>query len=242
MYLDLIEEVLINSIYEDPGDDYFSGNTYDPARREIGWDWPSMAHSMIGRRRMRNLRECVETVLRDGVPGDIAETGVWRGGASIYVRAILKAHQVFDRVVWAADSYKGLPPPDPDFYPADAGSIFHTYTQLAVSLAVVKKNFAKYGLLDDQVRFLEGWFSETLQQAPIERLAVLRLDGDLYESTMDGLLALYPKVSDGGFVIVDDYYLPPCRQAVHDYLDEVGHSASIDNIDGIGSFWRKRQA
>lgn len=80
------------------------------------------------------------------------------------------------------------------------------------SLEEVQENFRRYNLLDDQVQFLKGWFCDTLPTAPIEKLAVLRLDGDLYESIMDGLNALYDKVSPGGFIIVDDYGdFEPCR-------------------------------
>jgi O-methyltransferase len=90
----------------------------------------------------------------------------------------------------------------------------HKARELAVSLEQVKANFDRYGLLDDQVRFLKGWFRDTLPVAPIERLAVLRLDGDMYESPMDTLVNLYPKLSEGGYVIVDDYgAIPACRQA-----------------------------
>jgi len=80
------------------------------------------------------------------------------------------------------------------------------------------ENFRKYDLLDRQVRFLKGWFSETLPGCPIERLAVLRLDGDMYESTMDALKHFYPKLSAGGYLIVDDYgAAPACKTAIHEF-------------------------
>jgi macrocin-O-methyltransferase TylF-like protien len=85
--------------------------------------------------------------------------------------------------------------------------------------AEVRANFDGYRLLDERVRFLKGWFSETLPGATVDRLAVLRLDGDMYESTIDTLTHLYSKkLSGGGYVIVDEYgALEPCWQAVHDY-------------------------
>ena len=135
--------------------------------------------------------------LTDGVPGDLIETGVWRGGATILMRAILKARGVTDRVVWVADSFAGLPAPNAARYPLDAGINLHRFPQLAVTLERVQDNFRRYGLLDDQVRFLKGWFRDTLPAAPIERLAVLRLDGDLYESTIQALESLYDKLSAG---------------------------------------------
>jgi hypothetical protein len=208
--------------------------------REYGWDWPSKAHSMIGSKRMENLRALAERAIFGGVPGDFIETGVWRGGACIFMRAILEAYGVRNRRVWLADSFAGLPPPDPVAYPADIGDIFHTYADLAVSIDEVKRNFEKYGLLDDQVMFLKGWFKDTLPDAPIGRLAILRLDGDMYESTMDALQHLYGKLSPRGFVIVDDYrVVDGCRQAVDDFRAARGIEDAIVEIDGVGIYWQK---
>ena len=90
---------------------------------------------------------------------------------------------------------------------------------IAVSLDEVKANFSRYGMLDQPVHFLKGWFKDTLPTAPIERLAILRLDGDMYSSTFDALKHLYPKLSRGGFVIVDDYHIDACRKAVTDFRE-----------------------
>ena len=193
----------------------------DPAIREQGDDWPRLAHTMIGMRRMSNLQECVESVLQDNVPGDLIETGVCGGGASHLMRAILKAYGVKDRKVWVADSFEGLPPPSPAVH-ADKGDFLHKIDILAVSLDEVRRNFEKYGLLDDQVEFLKGWFKDTLPTAPIQRLALMRLDGDMYQSTMDALTNLYPKLSAGGYVIIDDYAWKACRQAVTEFRQQEG--------------------
>ncbi|MDQ3484920.1 MAG: TylF/MycF family methyltransferase [Actinomycetota bacterium] len=212
---------------------------FDAARREEGHDWPADAETMIGMKRMANIRSCVESVIAEGVPGDLIETGAWRGGATIFMRAILKAHDVTDRKVWVADSFEGLPRYDGRFE-ADAGDQHHTYGELAVTVDSVKDNFRRYDLLDDQVEFLVGWFSDTLPTAPIERLAVLRLDGDMYASTMDALDALYDKVSPGGYVIVDDYgAVPGCAKAIHDFRDARGITDELETIDWAGVFWRK---
>jgi O-methyltransferase len=105
----------------------------------------------------------------------------------------------------------------------------------------VQANFARYGLLDGQVRFLPGWFRDTLPCAPIEHLALMRLDGDLYESTIIALESLYPKLSPGGFVIIDDYdgWDPGCRTAVHDFRDRHGIEAPIVHIDWAGVWWQR---
>jgi O-methyltransferase len=264
LYLDLMKRCLTNSIYGDTETFPVTSrgllrklvvNTlakrglhlvrrqYDPLTRREGRDWPPTAHTMVGMKRLDNLQFCVEDVLAKGVPGDLIETGVWRGGAVVFMRAILKAHGVRDRVVWAADSFRGLPVPDPETFPADAGDAHHTHRQLAVSLSEVRANFNRYGLLDRQTRFLEGWFKDTLPGAPIDRLAVLRVDGDMYESTIEALTSLYPKLSVGGYVIVDDYgAVPGCRRAVEDYRQGQRITEPMSRIDWGGVYWCKAQA
>jgi O-methyltransferase len=134
-----------------------------------------------------------------------------------------------------------LPEPDIEKYPADAGdplSRFSSY--LGVSLEQVRSNFEKYELLDDRVRFLPGWFRDTLPSAPIECISVLRLDGDMYESTMDALENLYPKLSRGGYLIVDDYgALANCKAAVTDFRSRYGITEPIQEIDWTGIFWKR---
>ena len=125
---------------------------FDPSRRKEGRDWPPTAHTMIGITGLDNLQTCIEDVLAKGVPGDCIETGVWRGGASIFMRAVLKAHGVTDRRVWVADSFEGLPPPNPVKYPQDRGVDLSKEPELAIPLEEVKANFERYGLLDEIVR------------------------------------------------------------------------------------------
>jgi|GEM_PF-726015 len=240
-YLDMVMHSVLGLIHEDGSQPPKAAATlpFDRAKRESGLDWPVSAQSMIGLKRMRNVRELAEQVLAQDVPGDFVETGVWRGGACIMFRAVLAAYGETTRRVFAADSFAGLPKPSPDRYPEDAGDAHHAFSELAVSLAQVQENFRRYGLLDDQVVFLEGWFKDTLPTAPVERIAVLRLDGDMYESTINALESLYPKVSPGGFVIVDDYgYARSCRTAVDDYRRAHGIDAPLTTIDQFGVFWR----
>lgn len=214
----------------------------DRDQRESGSDWPSEADSMIGVARLNNLHDCVRTVLEDGVPGDFIETGVWRGGACIFMRAALEAYGDRQRTVWVADSFEGLPRPGKD-YPADIASGFDFYKfndVLGVSLEQVKSNFKRYGLLDSRVQFLKGWFCDTLPGAPVQRLAILRLDGDMYGSTIEALESLFPKVSIGGFIIVDDYVaIPECKRAVTDYRAKHNITDTIIEIDRDGAYWRK---
>lgn len=243
LYLDMVKRTVANTVYQDSsifhGDnfdelrDVREERAYDARAREIGSDHPRTAHTMVGLKRLDNIRECLESVIADDVPGDFIETGVWRGGASIFARAVLAAHGVTDRTVWVADSFEGMP--------VDEELPIHLVNDLlAVSLETVRENFRRYGLLDEQVRFLKGWFSDTLPTAPVEQIAVLRLDGDLYDSTRDALEALYPKLSPGGYVIVDDYhFLPQCRMAVLDHRHRHRITDPVREIDGFGTYWRR---
>jgi O-methyltransferase len=234
-YLNLLEASLTGMLVEDAT---CSGVEFDANNRLLGRDWPSLAFTMIGSVRMRNLRYACETALLDGIEGDFIETGVWRGGACILMKGIVEVYGDNTRRVFVADSFAGLPPPDGAHFPADAGDNFHTFAELQISRADVEDNFRRFELLDDRVVFLEGWFKDTLPNAPIDKLAVLRLDGDMYESTIQGLDALYHKVSYGGFVIVDDYFLAPCAKAVQDFRERHGISSPILPIDGWGTYWR----
>ncbi len=208
--------------------------------RRIGADWPVEAETMIGLTGLDNLEECVLGALEDGVPGDLLEAGVWRGGATIFMRGILAAWGDTARRVVVADSFAGLPKPDPIRYPADADDEHWTKSELVVGVDEVKANFARYGLLDDRVEFLVGFFSDTLPTAPVDSLAVLRVDGDMYQSVSETLRYLYPKVSPGGYVIIDDYgAVPGCAKAVDDYRQAHGIEEEMLEVDWTRRYWRK---
>jgi O-methyltransferase len=209
-------------------------------RRLNGIDWPLMqAQTMVGMARLDNLQKLLEDVIEKGVKGDVIETGVWRGGASIFMRAVLKANDITDRTVWLCDSFEGLPKPEQDKYPADIGDAHYTYDFLAVSQETVSANFEKYGLLDDKVRFVKGYFEHTLSDVPTDKLCLLRLDGDMYSSTIVALEALYPKLTSGGYIIIDDYYLEPCAKAVNDYRETNNITDTIVQVDGSSVYWCK---
>jgi len=212
-------------------------------RREDPWRdgrvRSAYALTMIGLKRLDNIQHCMEKILEDGVEGDFIETGVWRGGACILMRAVLAAYGIEDRRVFVADSFEGLPKPDAAQYPVDDGDNHHTKKFLAVSQAEVEQNFERFGLLDNKVVFVNGWFKDSLPKAPIGKLAVLRLDGDMYSSTIESLEALYPKLSPGGFCIVDDWQLDGSRRAVEDYRAANGSTEPLMDIDWAGEYWRK---
>ena len=236
-YLDLMRDSLIGRLNEEPPLPASKVDRYYDNVREQGWDWPATAPSMIGAKRMENVRSECERVLSAGVPGDFMETGVWRGGACIMMRAVLWAHQISDRRVIAADSFRGFPAASEA---SDAGFALQGHQDFAVSLEQVKATFARYGMLDEQVVFLEGLFKDTLPSAPVEKLALLRLDGDMYESTRDGLTNLYHKLSPGGTLIADDYFLFEAhRKAVDEFRAAHAISDPVVRIDEFGGYWIK---
>jgi O-methyltransferase len=222
----------------------FRVKPFNAEERERGLDWPSFGYSMIGLTGLSNLQECIETVLRENVPGDLIETGAWRGGSCIFMRAVLRVYNS-ERTVWVADSFEGLPSvttePDKEFARTIPGGFdLSEHPYLAASLGEVQENFGRFGLLDGQVKFLKGWFKDTLPSAPLEKLAILRLDGDLYESTMDVLTNLYAKVSHGGFIIVDDYHTwKSCRRAIDEFRARHEISEPIEEVDGSRVYWRR---
>ena len=233
LYLDLLKSCLLNSIYK-------NDKCTDAQRQNGLYIYSEVAHTMIGQKRLNNLQQCIFNVLKDNIPGDFIETGVWRGGATIFMRGMLKAYGITDRTVWVADSFQGLPHPSITGYKQDIGDKHYENKDLAISLEQVKENFTRYNLLDNKVQFLKGWFKDTLSVAPIQKLSILRLDGDMYSSTMDALIALYPKLSIGGYIIVDDYgAVPGCKQAVTDYRAKHNITEPIEQIDWTGVFWKK---
>jgi Macrocin-O-methyltransferase (TylF) len=244
LYLDLLKRCLTRTLFPDgsitPG---FAPalDDFTESKRLEGRDWPLEAETMIGVKRLQNIQDCVEDVLARGIPGDLVEAGVWRGGAAIFMRAILAARGETSRRVWLADSFEGLPQPDPENFPLDAGDRHWELTPyLGIPLDIVRGNFERYGLLDEQVAFLPGWFRDTLPGAPMESIAVLRIDADMYESTLEALTYLYPKLSPGGYAIIDDYgCLPNCKAAVDDYRRMRAIEADIQWIDWSGICWRK---
>ena len=246
IYLDLLKRVLTDTVYGvEPDLENSSSSEFltDFIRHYIR----GSAISMLPLARFDNLHSCIRQVIDDNVPGDLIETGVWRGGAVIFMRAALKAYGVIDRQVWVANSFEGLPEPDAEKYPLEAAA-YHGVVQskvmnhLAASIEDVRVNFQKFGLLDEQVGFLKGWFKDTLPLASIDRLAILRLDGDYYKSTMDALDALYHKVSIGGFVIVDDFGEESwtyCKKATEEFRSKHNIKDPLIRVDPSCYYWRR---
>jgi Macrocin-O-methyltransferase (TylF) len=245
LYLNLLKRSLTNTIFNaepDIDDDKFRF-VMKCAEHYVN----SEAVSMLTLARFDNIRNCVENILHNNVPGDLIEAGTWRGGATIFMRALLKVFGVTDRRVWVADSFEGLPAPNPELFPLEAkvhaGPVMQkTYHNLAAGLEEVKRNFAAYSMLDEQVEFLKGWFKDTLPAAPIEALSLIRIDGDFYDSTRDGLINLYDRLSVGGYVIIDDYGEDSwtyCRRAVDEFRAERQIVAPLISVDSTCVYWQR---
>jgi O-methyltransferase len=165
--------------------------SYKPELRAEGRDWPLNGETMIGLTRLQNIQDCVTDILRNNVPGDFIETDVWRGGACIFMRVMLKEYGDKQRTVWVADSLEGLP------------------SQMNVAVL-------------------------------IRQIALLRLDGDIYSSTMDSLESLYGRLSCGGYVSIDDHgAVPACKRAVDEFRVLSGINATMRKVDGSGIFLAK---
>ena len=245
LYLSLLKRVLTDTIFADEPDADAGGLAFLDGF--IDHYIRGRAVTMVPLVRLDNVHRCAIDVIEHQVPGDFIETGVWRGGTTIFMRAVLACYGISDRRVWVADSFQGLPEPDAEKYPIEASThsgkvMVGVYKHFAASLEEVQRNFARFGMLDEQTVFLKGWFKDTLPTAAIQRLAIMRLDGDYYESTRDALLHLYPKLSPGGYVIVDDYGEDTwtyCRRAVDDYRQQEGIVQPLIRIDSKCFYWQK---
>ncbi len=209
-----------------------------PEIRKNGYDWPANAYTMIGINRLTNIELCIRTLVRQNIKGDLVETGVWRGGSVIFMKAVLRELAITDRKIWAADSYNGLPKPNKNYH-ADTHNKLYLENILVASVEEVKNNFKRFGLLDSNIIFIEGLFKDTLPIAPIDKIALLRVDCDMYESTINALSCLYQKVVKGGFVIIDDYNaFNECKLAVEHFREMQGIIEPIIEIDREAVYWQ----
>ncbi len=239
-----IEELQAKPVSDDPEEVRLRELLLEP---NLGWVLSFLrvnsrdSHTLLHLESLEHLQECILELTRDEVPGDLMECGVYKGGASIYMRGVLAALDEQHRKVWLADSFQGLPEPDRNLDLKDAvvNSYLRDAGSFQVSLESVRESFASLDLLDDQVEFIPGWFSESLVGFK-QTLALLRCDADWYESTVDVLKHLYDLVSPGGFVIIDDY-APTfgAYRAVNEFREKRQITAPLVRIHEAVHYWRK---
>ena len=203
--------------------------------RVAGMDWPLQGLTMVGLGRLDDLQRCVETVVADGVAGDLIEAGSWRGGASMLMRATLDTLGD-DRTVCVADSFQGFPELEEG---DEHGARLTAFEFLAVPEDEVRESFARLGL-DHGVEFVAGFFEETLGALAGRQWAIVRLDADSYDATRYALECLYPGLAVGGYLVIDDYgSFDGCRRAVDEFREAHRIAEPIEAIDHTGARWRR---
>jgi O-methyltransferase len=241
IYLNLLIRTLTNSMYPESEDKSKNGG------------WPLYSHTMLPTEKLNTIRYCIDYCLENDIDGDLIETGVWRGGAVIFMEGVLHASGALNKKVYVADSFEGLPCPSIGGCEEDAGSGYFGQRgargklpwaerhkeELSIGLEEVKNNFKKYNLLKDNVFFVKGFFEHSMKNIDIDKLCLLRLDGDMYSSTIVVLNELYDKVTKGGFVIIDDWKLPQAQKAVVDFRKNNNITEPLLR-DGTGVFWQKK--
>lgn len=229
LYLDLIKRALNNYLYLGADGDHASYRVLDSKRYEkFHWKIPEEArpHTLLSYAALDNLERMMNDVVENRVAGDFIEAGTHRGGAAIFMSAYLRAHALSKRRVWVADTFSGIPLSKKKREFTDLVDLWPD--RWTVPLDVVKANFKRYGLLDKRVRFLRGPFARTLTPAKISRIAVAHVDCDSYQSTLDALTAIYPRMSVGGWICIDDWHLAGCRRAVLEFRRDHHVTAPLD--------------
>lgn len=247
LYLDLLTKALTNYLYlgESKKVSEYAAimpETYSNSKWQIGKE--AIPHTLLHKAQLNNIEACIYSVVREGIPGDIIEAGVFRGGAAIYMRAVLGILGVTDRSVWLADTFAGIPLAER--YADVHDPVNEWEDRWSAGIEQVRNTFTRYGMLDHQVKFLQGPFSTTLHTQALGDIAVARLDADAYESTRDALESIYPRIQPGGYIIIDDWHLQPCKRAVLEYRKEHGIEDEIlgvivegaDQETPIEAFWQ----
>lgn len=243
LYLELLKDSLLGNIDGNQNHINEKGEIINKVTKEDideGRYWPEKALTMIGRKRLNNIQFCIEFIIKYNIEGDLIECGVWRGGATIFMKGVLKTYEDLKRKIFVADSFKGLPKPDVK-YIDDKTSEYHNIKILSVSKEDVTNNFKKYNLLDDNIIFIKGFFEYSLkEETQINKISLLRIDCDMYSSTTQVLEELYDKVSEGGFIIIDDYCLIPVFKAVNDFRIKRNIVDIMHQVDQSCLFWQKQ--
>ncbi len=191
--------------------------------------------TLLSKEQLDLIEECAVSVEERNVPGDFIEAGIWRGGAIIFMRGLLDAYDIRRRKVFAADSFAGIPRNTRALNdPVDQWS-----DRWVASLDEVRQNIQRFGFLDDRIAFVPGFFAESLKTLSGERFALMRLDSDSYDSVHESLEQLYPLLSAGGIIIIDDWHLAGCKAAVMDYRTRHAIDDEITARAG-NAYWVKR--
>ncbi len=206
------------------------------------------AYTMTSVERMYSLYNSVKYILSNEIEGDFVECGVWKGGSAMLIAKLLSLHNVKNRKIFLYDTFEGMSEPtefDKDYAGEKATSLLQQSSienQASVwcysSFDEVKDNMLKTGLESSQIIMVKGKVEDTIPaEVPTNKIALLRLDTDWYESTAHELLHLYPLLNIHGVLIIDDYgHWQGCRQAVDEYFEKYNVRLLLNRIDETGRF------
>src|ERR1035437_7019878 len=211
---------------------------------------PIQETTMLSYERLETLYEQVLFVERQKIPGTLVECGVWRGGAAAIMALACMAEVSAPRTIHLFDSFEGLPAPIAEFDGQLAvnmvgrgdGALVATGAWAAEAEAVRELIVDRLGAPAGFLTIHKGWFQDTLPVAKEEigEIALLRLDGDFYDSTKVPLDNLYQQVTSGGIVVIDDYGgFEGCRRAVDEYLGANDPGVFLHHIDRSGRYLLK---
>lgn len=237
-YIDLIKRSVANYHYlggEASFDQFRCVTHYDLARGQWKVDELARPITLLSKKQMDLLEQAILVLEERRVPGHFIEAGVWRGGVIILLRALINAYKIAERKVFAADSFAGIP----RNVRAANDPVDDWSDRWVASLEEVRKNIERFGLLDDRIEFVVGYFADSLKHLTDESFSLIRLDSDTYDSVETSLEYLYPLLSREGIIIIDDWHLPGCRSAVLDYRLRHGIKNEIHQCDG-NAYWVKQ--
>lgn len=197
-------------------------------------------YTMTSLERLYGVHQAMEHIAAEPVDGDIVECGVWKGGSTMMACLHLLRAGDEARGVWLYDTFAGMPEPT-DEDPEDAHREWlegerNDHNEYCYSpLDEVRRNVLSTGIDAQRIRFVEGKVEDTIPAAIPDRIALLRLDTDWYESTRHELEHLWPRLQVGGVLIVDDYgHWSGARKAVDEYFAELGHRPLLGRLDYTG--------
>lgn len=202
-----------------------------------------LPYSMGGWRALENAFEITSLVEKKGIEGALVECGVAEGGTAAMMALTNQKLGSLKRMKWFFDSYEGLPEPTAEDYEAGKAGHFIRPLNKGACLGTIEQvselMFHKLQLPRDEVHLVKGWFQDTVpaHRERIGAIAVLRLDGDWYESTKIPLENFYGQISIGGYVIIDDY--ATCfgsRKATDEFRTEKRITTPL-RPDGRGGVW-----
>jgi predicted O-methyltransferase YrrM len=201
--------------------------------------------TMTSPERLHETCAAVEHVVRHGVPGAVVECGTWRGGSTMAMALTLLRLGDRDREIWVYDTFEGMTEPGEADVSPIVGPARETWLAAGgreggsswchADIREVQANLASTGLDMARVRLVRGPVESTIPESMPDRIAVLRLDTDWYESTRHELRHLFPRLERGGLLVVDDYgHWEGARRAVDEYLRECGVRMFLARTDYTG--------